>query len=192
MTNRPAFTTASEFARLHGVSREAVRKWKNRELIVMKGDQVDVAASDARVAKFRSVPTRERANSPVGTTPPVATHAPEPDGEVDAEARRRAEAAGIMAAGGADWTLDQAKTHKERFAALLNELEYDQEAGKVVPVADVARIVGEEYARVRTRLLALPAENAPRIQRLKTATEVQDALHELIVEALEELTRDAA
>jgi hypothetical protein len=43
---------------------------------------------------------------------------------------------------------------------------------------------------VRTRLLSIPAEHAPRIHRMKTVTEVQDILQELITEALEELTKD--
>jgi hypothetical protein len=60
----------------------------------------------------------------------------------------------------------------------------------VVEVADVAKAVGEEYAKVRTKLLSIPSEHAPRIQRLKTVQEVQDVLHSIIVEALEELTRD--
>jgi len=68
--------------------------------------------------------------------------------------------------------------------------EYDQKSGAVVLVADVAAAVGKEYSQVRTRLLAIPAEQAPRIHRLKTVTEVQDVLQELITEALEELVSD--
>ncbi|WP_219847338.1 hypothetical protein [Burkholderia multivorans] len=85
---------------------------------------------------------------------------------------------------------DEARRVKENYLALQAQLEYDRDAGLVVAVADVAKAVGEEYAKVRTRLLAIPAEHAPRIHRLKTVIEVQDALHEIIVEALEELTRD--
>ena len=47
------------------------------------------------------------------------------------------------------------------------------------------------YAQLRTELLAIPAEQAPRVHRLKTVAEIQDLLEELIVEALESLTRDA-
>ena len=50
--------------------------------------------------------------------------------------------------------------------------------------------VGAEYAKVRTRLLAIPSEQAPRIHRLKTVTEVQCVLLDIITEALEELTAD--
>ena len=84
----------------------------------------------------------------------------------------------------------KAKRVKENYLALREQLEYDRESRLVVAVEDVTRAVGEEYAKVRTRLLAIPSENAPRIHRLKTVLEVQDAMYGLIVEALEELTRD--
>ena len=88
--------------------------------------------------------------------------------------------------------IDGARRVKENYLALLNQLEYDQKAGAVVWVSDVAKAVGDEYAKVRTRLLAIPAEQAPRLHRLKTVTQVQDALQEIITEALEELTRDGS
>ena len=89
-------------------------------------------------------------------------------------------------------TLNDALLRKERALAQLKELEFDQKAGAVVSVGEVAKLVGEEYARVRTRLLSLPSERAPAIFRLKSAAEVEAVLRSAIVEALEELTRDGA
>ena len=79
---------------------------------------------------------------------------------------------------------------KEHYLALQRQLEYDKAVGEVVHVSQVAEVVGTQLAAVRTRLLAIPAESAPRIARLSTAAEVQDALQALIVEALEQLTLD--
>jgi hypothetical protein len=87
-------------------------------------------------------------------------------------------------------TIEEARRVKENYLALLGRLEYDHKSGAVVLVSDVAAAVGKQYAKVRTRLLSIPAEQAPRIHRLKTVTEVQDALQELITDALEELTSD--
>jgi len=81
---------------------------------------------------------------------------------------------------------------KEHYLAQQRRLEYERLAGELVPVAEVAQLVGDEYARVRTRLLALAAEQSPRLHRLKTVAEVQDVLMGLVVEALEELTGDGA
>lgn len=87
-------------------------------------------------------------------------------------------------------SLNDALRLKENFNARLKQLEYDQKAGKVVDVELIAKKVGEEYARVRTRLLAIPAEQAPTLHRFKTVTELQDRLLNLIIRALEELTAD--
>jgi hypothetical protein len=74
----------------------------------------------------------------------------------------------------------------------MAQLEYDRDSGLVVDVTEVAKAVGAEYAKVRTRLLSIPAEQAPRLHRCKTPAELQDMLQEIITEALEELTRDGA
>ena len=79
---------------------------------------------------------------------------------------------------------------KENYLGLLKQLEYDVKSGAVVAVVDVARLVGEQFAKVRTRLLAIPAERAPHLHRLKTVAELEDALRTFVTEALEELTQD--
>ncbi len=86
--------------------------------------------------------------------------------------------------------LNEAIQMKENYNALLKQLEYDKESGLVVMADAVLKEVGEEYAKVRTRLLAIPSEQAPRIHRLKTVAEVQSVLQDIITEALEELTMD--
>ncbi|MGY2158606.1 hypothetical protein [Pseudomonas tolaasii] len=190
----------SEFATLHGVSRKTVTKWKERGWLVFQGSELDVDASNALIAKYRrdglDVVTHE--SNPVTQTAvgnkssekkSAVTHASKrvtiKPGETIEQATAR-----ILIATGANMTIDEAKRVKENYLALREQLEYDRESRLVVAVEDVTRAVGEEYAKVRTRLLAIPSENAPRIHRLKTVLEVQDAMYGLIVDALEELTRD--
>lgn len=188
-----ALIKQAAFATLHGVSRKTVTKWKERGWLEFQGDLVDVEASNALLKKYR----RDGIDS---VTQPVTQAEPGNKSgsgknqvtRVTIEAGESAEQAAVrlLVASGADMDLDEARRVKENYLALLNQLEYDKESGAVVAVADVIKAVGEEYARVRTRLLAIPAEQAPRIQRLKTVLEVQDALQQIIVDALEELTRD--
>lgn len=187
----------SEFAALHGVSRKTVTKWKERGWLVFAGDQVDVDASNANIKRYRrdgaeavtsdAAPAAE-GNSKGNKRRGVTARAPKvtiKEGESAAEAAVR-----ILVATGADMDMDEARRVKENYFALQAQLEYDRAAGLVVAVADVARAVGDEYAKVRTKLLAIPSEHAPRLHRLKTVQEVQDALLGVIVETLEELTRD--
>lgn len=183
----------SEFATLHGVSRKTVTKWKERGWLVFQDGELDVDASNALIAKYRrdgsDVVTQEpEGNKPSskksGVTQGSARVTIKPGESVEQATTR------ILIATGATMTIDEAKRVKENYLALREQLEYDRESRLVVAVEDVTRAVGEEYAKVRTKLLAIPSENAPRIHRLKTVLEVQDAMYGLIVEALEELTRD--
>ncbi len=183
----------SEFATLHGVSRKTVTKWKERGWLVFEGDGLDVEASNALVAKYRRdgsdvVTPAGQGNKPILKTSVVTSALKRvtiQPGETVEQATTR-----ILIATGADMNLDEAKRVKENYLALREQLDYDRNARLVVAVEDVSRAVGDEYAKVRSRLLAIPSEHAPRISRLKTALEVQDALHGIIVDALEELTRD--
>lgn len=183
----------SEFAALHSVSRKTVTKWKERGWLVFAGDEVDVDASNALLKKYRrdagETVTQSVTQAPKGNKASAVTQAKP---EVTIRPGETIEQAAFRALVSDDvvMTFDEARLLKEKYLGLLNQLEYDKESGLVVEVAEVTAAVGAEYAKVRTRLLAIPAEQAPRIHRLKTVTEVQDALQEIIVEALEELTRD--
>ena len=87
-------------------------------------------------------------------------------------------------------TRADAERFRDSFIGRLRQVEYDRAAATVADVADTARLVGEEYAKVRTRLLAIAAERAPQLFRCKTVAEVQDMLLGFITHALEELTLD--
>ena len=94
----------------------------------------------------------------------------------------------ILVASGAPWSQAEAERVKENYLALLRQLEYDQKARTVVMVADVAALVGQEYANVRTRLLAIPAEHAPQLARITSPAVMQDTLYKLVERVLVELT----
>jgi len=184
----------SEFAALHSVSRKTVTKWKERGWLVFAGDEVDVAASNANLKKYRrdgigavtSAPEgNKRGNKPKAVTPAAAEMAIRPGETVENAAAR------ILTATDASMDFDEARRFKENYLGLKAQLEYDRDSKLVVDISAVAKAVGSEYAKVRTRLLAIPAEQAPRLHRCKTVAETQDMLRGLITEALEELTYDA-
>ncbi|MDR5765028.1 hypothetical protein QCE49_27960 [Caballeronia sp. LZ008] len=185
----------SEFAVLHGVSRKTVTKWKERGWLVFAGDEVDVEASNALLKKYRrdGVPTVTHAvtQEAQGNKRKTVTQAAS---EVTLGAREdAADVADRILAGNVELLdFDAARCFKENYLGLKAQLEYDRDSGLVIDVAEVAKAVGTEYAKVRTRLLSIPAEQAPRLHRCKTPAELQDMLQEVITEALEELTRDGA
>ena len=79
---------------------------------------------------------------------------------------------------------------KEFFLANLRQIEAELKAGTVVLVEDCVRQVGEELARVRNHLLAIPSGCAAQVHRAKTVPEVDALLSDAIRQALEELVAD--
>lgn len=184
-----ALINQAGFAEMHGVSRKTVTGWKSRGWLVIEDGQVDVEASNAvlvthRPGGIQSVTQLVQGNKP-GNTGNKPARVTVDEGESVEQAARR-----VVASSDFVMTIDEARLMKEKYLGLLNQLEYDRESGLVVESAIVAREVGEEYAKVRTRLLSIPAEQAPYLHRLKTVVEVQDALQQMITDALEELTKD--
>jgi multidrug efflux pump subunit AcrB len=88
-------------------------------------------------------------------------------------------------------TKADAEVVKETYLALLRKLEFDEKSGEVVRVAEVAKIVGSEYAKVRSKLMEIPSAVAPLAVLIKTPEEVRALIEEKIAHALEELAYDA-
>ncbi|OJA82920.1 hypothetical protein BGV71_14210 [Burkholderia ubonensis] len=185
----------SEFAALHGVSRKTVTKWKERGWLVFAGDEVNVEESNKLLKRYRRdgapAVTQGVTQPPEGNKRKTVTQAAS---EVTLRSGESAdEAAERILTGSVELLdFDEARCFKENYLGLKAQLEYDRDSGLVVDVSEVAKAVGTEYAKVRTRLLSIPAEQAPRLHRCKTPAELQDMLQEVITEALEELTRDGA
>lgn len=157
-----AFISISEAARRSGISRAAIRKHLKVGRIQSDRGQVDLASFEAWLASKGDVEP---------FTAPESPDSPERE-------------PGIFS------SLPVAELHKTSYEARLKELEYDHKSERVALIEDVAAAVGAQYARVRTRLLAMPAETAPRLFNCQTVTEVQDRLQQLIVRILEELSED--
>ncbi|AMM13333.1 hypothetical protein AX768_03620 [Burkholderia sp. PAMC 28687] len=201
----------AQFAKIRGVSAKTVSKYKDKKRLVTQGRLVDVEKSielldryhDNRAAAVTPTitpPGNEgvtvaektdlRGNADGEKQPAIAFSDDRPPVEMLPGEKYDQAAARVLIERGANMSFDEARRVKENYLALLNELEYDQKSGQVVMVADVAKAVGEEYAKVRTRLLSIPSGNSPRLHRCKTVNELNDLLTEIITEALEELTAD--
>ncbi len=100
----------------------------------------------------------------------------------------------MIAEHGVTMKLYEARQMKENFLALLTQLDYDIKSGQVLPYKDMIEAVGNEYARMRTHLIAIAPEHGPRLRVLAYTTndaEFVQALQEVVYEALEELSIDA-
>ncbi|MEQ1968734.1 RNA polymerase subunit sigma-70 [Xenorhabdus nematophila] len=185
----------SEFAKLHGVSRKTVTQWKARGRLVMDGDDINVEASNANIARYRKSVTRPEKKAAgnskgnkQGNTPQGNTSGNNPVPDTPAKIVER-----ILTERGATMTLDEARTMKENYLALLTQYDYDLKSGQVLPWQDMIDAVRQEYSRMRTRLIAIAPEHGPRLRALATTstdTAFVAALQEIIYEAMEELSLD--
>jgi hypothetical protein len=87
-------------------------------------------------------------------------------------------------------TKADAEKVKETYLALLRKLEYDEKSREVVKVSEVARIVGAEYAKVRSKLMEIPSSVAPLAVLMKTPEEIRALIEKEVAHALEELAYD--
>lgn len=205
------------FADYINVSRQTIHRWKDAGYIVMDGRWVNVARTEELLRTKRMLGTEPRLQThtkqvsarrtgrppkvadrkeddPFGwlgkSAPPPPPAPPEPDIEEDRRPGETDEelAARVLESGKITLSYNDARKMRENYEALLKKLKYDEEIKVLVPVAVVADAVGQAFAAVRTRLLALPAEQAPAVKRCKTVAEVQDLMTTLITDALEELS----
>lgn len=193
----------SDFAKLHNVSRKTVTTWKARGWLVLVDDDIDVDASNANIERYRKTVTRpekkndksaagnkqgnKQGNKPKGNNSGNRSSVEQEESPTKIVER-------MIASSGAKMTLDEARTLKENFLALLTQLEYEIKSGQVLPYKDMIAEVGQEYSRMRTRLIAIAPEHGPRLRVLASITndaEFVSALQEVVHEAMEELSLDA-
>ncbi|MDR8480732.1 RNA polymerase subunit sigma-70 [Serratia nevei] len=189
----------SDFAKLHGVSRKTVTTWKARGWLVLAGDDIDVEASNANIERFRKTVTRQdkkpagnKQGNKTGNRSSGNKSGNKNDKDLAESPTKTVER--MIAEHGVTMTLDEARQMKENFLALLTQLEYDIKSGQVLPYKDMIEAVGNEYARMRTRLIAIAPEHGPRLRVLASTTndaEFVQALQEVVYEAMEELSLDA-
>ncbi|PHY81371.1 RNA polymerase subunit sigma-70 (plasmid) [Serratia marcescens] len=189
----------SDFAKLHGVSRKTVTTWKARGWLVLAGDDIDVKASNANIERFGKTVTRpekkpagNKQGNKTGNRSSGNKSGNKNDKDLAESPTKTVER--MIAEHGVTMTLDEARQMKENFLALLTQLEYDIKSGQVLPYKDMIEAVGNEYARMRTRLIAIAPEHGPRLRVLASTTndaEFVQALQEVVYEAMEELSLDA-
>lgn len=176
-----ALVNQAEIARRYGVSRKTVTKWKESNWLVMAGDLVDVAATDAVLKKYRPAGnkpvTQSRAKAPKkSTTGNSAGNKKKPaQGNSDDPPRRTRkkpppepgtpefEAELHITTHGANLSLNEAKRVKENYLAKLRELEFQEKSGALVDLAQVEDVLFEEHRSQRDAWQNWPARYGPLI-----------------------------
>ena len=171
----------AEFAKMHGVSRKTVTTWKARGWLVMDDNDVDVEASNHKIEHYRKTVTHPAKGNKEGNKVTGNKETP-------AQAAER-----IVLELGADMDFDEARRVKENYFALTAKLEYEEKAKWLLPWKDMVQAVSEEYAHIRTRLIAIAPEHGPRLKILATTMDNQqyvEAFQNIVYEVMDELRID--
>lgn len=174
------FVTQKEFAEICGVSKAAVTKWKSKGLLVFgENNLVNVSATqeklENRPAKYRGGTAKTFSDS--------NNYFSEPDDFEDDDS---------MPEENDDDNISHAEAtrRKEIYLARCQRIKYEKEIGKLVDVDAAAQVVANEYAKVRSKILAIPTRTATRLSVMKNPAEIKRYLDAEITEVLNELTFD--
>jgi AcrR family transcriptional regulator len=147
--------TMAAFARMRGVNKGTVTRWREQGRIIMDGGKVDVVASERQLAETG------------GARPDVAErHARKRNGEeVDKDAPD-------LGPGG----YQAARAMNEHYKALRAKAEYEQMIGNLLARDDVDAAMRNIGAAVRAALDVLPDQTAPLVGPVTDLHEVHTLL----------------
>lgn len=153
----------SDFAKLHNVSRKTVTMWKSRGWLIMSGDDIDVAASNAQLEKYRKTvnrPSKHDALPPVKKnitpTPPVVN-----DRDDNGLPSLENIAKDFILENGAELSLDEARRVKENYLALLTKLDFQQKDGQLIEMTVAEEVLFNAFRQQRDSWLNWPSRVAP-------------------------------
>jgi len=175
----------SAYATHTGVDRKTITRWiKSGLYIVMEGKKIDAEASDRNLKTYRDSKDLRTRNARRKSVQSAENFESRAEGLYEALNEGKMDIR----------SLEESRALKEHYLAELARLEFEEKSGQLLPWQDMIDEVAQEYARIRTRLIALAPEHGPRLRALASTTDDAEfvaALQELIYEALNELAIDS-
>lgn len=188
------FEKRAEFARRLGVRASYVTKLEAAGRLVLSEDcrTVAVHASLARIEETKSPQNahvadrhaKARAESAQASVPVVLP-------AVAREATEEVDSGDGVGSGYAS-----ARAKKESYQAEMARLDYEERCGALVPIADVAAVISDAVATLRTRIEALPemlaAQLAPETDESKVRARLAEAFEDLLGDLARSFSKMAA
>ena len=153
----------SDFAKLHNVSRKTVTMWKSRGWLIMSGDDIDVAASNAQLEKYRKTVNRPSKNAvPPPAKKNITSALPDVNDPDDSGIPSLENLAkDFILENGAELSLDEARRVKENYLALLTKLEFQQKDGQLIEMTVAEEVLFNAFRQQRDSWLNWPSRVAP-------------------------------
>lgn len=86
--------------------------------------------------------------------------------------------------------IDEARRRKTAAEAALAELELSKQKGEVAEIELISKVIGEEYAKCRAKLLSIPTRLSPLLMTIDGEGDAGQILEDAITDALSELSSD--
>ena len=164
----PELVTQAEFARRLGVSRQYVNRLVRMGKLELEGKKLDAAKSIAVLERLRDPARKRKADQ----EQPVDELGPDLEEEPDQP------------------TFAEAKTMKEVYLARMARLKYEEEAGKLVPKADVESRAADIGMVVKQNLLSIPSRMMDELAIESDPREINAILERELRQVLEQLAEE--
>jgi len=169
LTSDRELVTQAELARRLDVSRQYVNRLVRMGKLELEGKKLDVAKSIAVMEQLRD-PARKRKSDDQADPDQAAPQS-------GPEAKRQP-------------TFAEAKTMKEVYLARMARLKYEEEAGKLVPKADVESRAADIGMVVKQNLLSIPSRMMDELAIESDPREINAILERELRQVLEQLAQE--
>jgi transcriptional regulator with XRE-family HTH domain len=169
MTAEPELISQAELARRLGVSRQYVNRLVRSGKLELEGKKIDAAKAVAALRQVRDPARKYKTDEPADLDQP----APQPE----PAAKRQP-------------TFAEAKTMKEVYLARMARLKYEEEAGKLVPKADVEARAADIGMVVKQNILSIPSRLMDQLADETDPREINAILEAELRRALEQLAQE--
>jgi transcriptional regulator with XRE-family HTH domain len=163
MTAEPELISQAELARRLGVSRQYVNKLVRGGTLPLTGKKLDAASSIAILEQMANPGRPTKATMPSLGTSSQPNKGP---------------------------TLAEAKTMKEVYLARMARLKYEEEAGKLVPKADVESRAADIGRVVKQNILSIPSRLMDQLADETDPREINAILEAELRRVLEQLAEE--
>ena len=169
MAPEPELVSQAELARRLGVSRQYVNRLVRSGKLELEGKKIDVAKAVAALRQVRDPARKYKTDEPA---------------DLDQFPQEDSSEAGPQL------TFAEAKTMKEVYLARMARLKYEEEAGKLVPKADVEARAADIGMVVKQNLLSIPSRLMDQLADETDPREINAILEAELRRVLEQLAEE--
>lgn len=174
-----ALLSMAKYGAMHGVTKQAATKWKQRGWLVFQGDLVDVEASDRNLKQYRAAGIIDRQPTVNHSQPEATSHQvnASPDSVIQKGLAQ-------LPKSELDRLLQAQRVAIAEYEKRQAKFDTDLREGRLLKTDDVVRTNSLRCLGLRNKLLAIPSEHAIRLANCNDPAQTAEILRDAITDAL--------